>query len=158
MDLQTLASSEEETTTALMQMISLASIEVWVEQDDASKKFPILEPFGYKASVTRVSGRRFLDGVLSGLLVEGKSIDDSSRASSTIRVHAGIQQIAGLNSLQQVLLLVGQEDTDGAPSPTENKSQGANASNTTEMKSIFHLPFQSMEVVLENETNLRLAG
>jgi len=149
--------SKDATDNSLMQTISLASIEVWVEQDDLSRKFPILEPFGYEATVTRVSGRRFLDGVLSGLLVKGTPIAGDSRASSTIRLHAGIRQIAGLNRLQQVLLLVGHEDADGAPRPTEKKSPGSdNSSCITATKSIFYLPFNSFEVVLENTTNLRL--
>ena len=160
MELLTLTggSNGEKATNALMQIISLESIEAWIEQDDASNKFPILEPLGYKANVTRVSGRRFFDGVLSGLLVEGKSIDDSSRTPSTIRVHACIQQIVDLSSLQQVLLLFRQEDTTEAPVITEQNNQAEDLSNTLEKKSMFNLPFQSMEVVLENETNLRVEG
>jgi hypothetical protein len=116
------------------------------------------------ASVQRILGRRFLDGILSGLFVEGKAWNDvdSSHASSTIRVHAGIQQISGLNRLQQGLLLVGsQETTTNEPSEKrlDSEQEGDQVpSSATEIKSIFRFPFQSMEVVLENDTNLRLAG
>jgi hypothetical protein len=163
-EIQTLKSVErDDAQSALLQKISLASIESWIEEKNASK-YPILEPFGYHATVQRISGRRFLDGILSGLFVQGKSWNDvdSSHASSTIRVHAGIRQISGLNRLQQVLLLVGsQETTTNEPSERrlDSEKEGDKApSSATEIKSIFLFPFQSMEVVLENDTNLRLAG
>lgn len=159
---------KEENSAGLRQTMTLGSIEAWIERGDGSKS-PILEPFGYKANITRISGRRFLDGVLSGLLVEGASSrDSSSHASSTIRLHAGIRQVQGLNSLQRVLLLLGQDgrgeptdpsDGTGGAATRPNGSYDVDASRTgTETKSIFHLPFRSMEVVLENWTNLRLAG
>ncbi|KAL9180858.1 hypothetical protein ACHAXT_011311 [Thalassiosira profunda] len=141
------------TTEGLLQKMSMGSIESWIEQGEACAKHPILEPFGYKASVTRISGRRFLDGILSGLLVEGDPSADASHASSSIRVHAGIRQIEGLNHLQRVLLLVGKDGSGESPPPAD--SSGINVAET---KSIFRLPFRSMEVVLENDTNLSLAG
>lgn len=160
MELQTLKTVErDDATSTLLQRICLASIEARMEVEANASNFPILEPFGYIASVQRISGRRFLDGILSGLFVQGQSwnVADDSHASSTIRVHAGIQQIAGLNRLQQVLLMLGSKE------PVTNVAKSIEVAQTppsgaTEMKSIFRLPFQSMELVLENGTNLRLAG
>lgn len=153
-------------SSALMQNIGLASLEAWIEQggDAFTKKYPVLEPFGYQATVTRTSGRRFLDGVLSGLFVEGRSIDDSSRESSAIRVHAGIRQIAGLTSLQRVLIMIGYQDECEAGAKNglveslqlDPKENQGDKSEATIMSSVFHLPFQSIDVVLENETRLRL--
>eukprot|EP00980_Cylindrotheca_fusiformis_P007445 scaffold1537_cov108-Cylindrotheca_fusiformis.AAC.4 len=166
MELQTLQSVQqgtaEDIARSLMQKLRLASIEARIVDDATASNLPILEPFGYTANVQRISGRRFLDGILSGLMVQGHSSwnDDSaaSHASSTIRVHAGIHQISGLNRLQQMLLLLGSQDnnatnegieTPSAPPPSTNVSEG--------VTSIFRFPFESMEVVLENDTNLRLA-
>jgi len=154
-------SGGEDNSSALMQTISLASIEAWVEeQNDAFNKFPILEPFGYKARVTRLHGRRFLDGVLSGLFVKGDAgLGDSSCVSSAIRIHVGVKQIEGLNSLQRILLSVGYDDMSGEPDSNEKNNQGINSSNAlAETKSFFHLPFKGMELILENTTNLRLVG
>jgi len=163
MELRTLT-----TKHSLLQNISLASIEAWIEETnniEPSSKYPILEPFGYNATVRRVSGRRFLDGLMFGLFVQG-----ASQESSTIRLHAGVKQIAGLNHLQQVLLTLGLDidnnnDDDDAVidmvnSDKNNELQVHEASSPPleEIKSIFHLPFRSIEVVLENNTALRLLG
>mmetsp|Transcript_32081 Transcript_32081/g.77565 ORF Transcript_32081/g.77565 Transcript_32081/m.77565 type:complete len:1371 (-) Transcript_32081:1674-5786(-) len=154
--LQAMEGGETKDASALLQTVSMSSIGAWIEKNGgASTKYPILEPFGYSANVTRISGRRFLDGVLSGLLVEGRTQVDSSNAPSSIRVHAGIHQITGLNRLQQVLLLVGQEGSRGATNSSDNPTD-CGSTETAGMKSIFHLPVQSLEVVLENKTNLRL--
>jgi hypothetical protein len=174
-----LSTIQENNTSTLLQSIRLASIEAWTQEENNSvgpiaescnTKYTILEPFGYQASVQRLSGRRFLDGVLSGLFVQGKAVvdDDDSphHASSSIRVHAGIRQISGLNRLQQVLLSVGLQDTDSTlvsstVQPVENERTIQEEADETatlpvsDIKSVFHLPFESMEVVLENETNLR---
>jgi hypothetical protein len=168
-ELRTLQNPEIDDEKILLQSVSLASIEAWMETDDASKH-PILEPFGYQAKVQRISGSRFLDGILSGLFVQGESWCDvdSSHACSFIRVHAGILQISGLNRLQQVLLSIGLQDTTLATDSnyTEHETplldsvkirdNNINPSDM-EISSVFHLPFESMEVVLENDTTLRLA-
>jgi len=149
--------------TSLLQSITLRSIEAWMEIDSDSSsncKYQILEPFGYRASIQRISGRRFLDGVLSGLFVQGKESDDETHTCSTIRVHAGTKQISGLSSLQQVLLSVGSKGA--AAMATANSDEKIMEdhlfpSTMADIKSVFHLPFKSIEVVLENDTNIRLA-
>lgn len=171
MELRTLKNEQiAHDKNTLSQNISLASIEAWMEtnNEDSSKKYPILEPFGYQASIQRISGRRFLDGILSGLFVQGKSWrdGDSSHACSSIRVHAGIQQISGLNRLQQVLLSIGPQDTmiatDSSCTEHEMLLDGVESGDKTiipsdmDIASVFCLPFESMEVVLENSTTLRL--
>ena len=63
--------------------------------------------------MARISDRPFLDGILSGLIVEIISKVYGSTyhsASSTIHVHVGAKQVAGLISLQRVLLAVDQND------------------------------------------------
>ena len=168
-ELRTLQNPVNDNENILLQSVSLASIEAWMETDDASKH-PILEPFGYQAKVQRTSGSRFLDGILSGLFVQGGSCCDvdSSHACSSVRVHAGILQISGLNRLQQVLLSVGLQDTTLATDSNSTEHETPlldgvkNRDNNIvpsgmKISSVFHLPFESMEVVLENDTTLRLA-
>jgi hypothetical protein len=163
---------------SLLQTISMASLQVWMDTEDGVR-YPILDPFGYRANVQRVSGRRFLDGVLSGLFIQGDTTtttittSEHSRAPSTIRVYAGIQQIAGLSRLQQILLSVGEESGErtstcaGNDEVNQSLSDGSildeNGATCAEqvagaINSVFCLPIQAMEVVLENTTTLRLAG
>ena len=160
----------------LMQVMSVASLEVFMNDSDSNgsnNKYPILEPFGYQANVQRVSGRRFLDGILEGLFIQGhhnvnRFGESQQPAPSSIRVHAGVRQIAGLSRLQEVLLSVGSED-DTTTTTTEmverhsalEKQSETSLLEETKKKginSVFRLPIQSMEVVLENQTTLRLSG
>ena len=168
MELQTLQTDNEEATT-LLQTIRFTTIEALLQKNDPSPgHYPILEPFAYNASVKRTSGRRFLDGLMSGLFVQGESaVDFSNECSSTIRIHAGIQQISGLSRLWKTLLSLGlqvaavtDENMDLiANSLNDTRENKATiSSDATDIKSVFHLPFQCMEVVLENETKVRLEG
>lgn len=73
MELQTVhqVGDGQDESSLLMQAICLGSIVAWI-QDADDTRHPILSPFGYHASVQRISGTRFLDGVLSGLMVQGR--------------------------------------------------------------------------------------
>ena len=70
---------EAKSENSLLQSLYLKSIEAWIEEEQeetatttkTTTKYPIVEPFGYDASIQRISGRRFFDGVLSGLFVQG---------------------------------------------------------------------------------------
>ena len=212
-----LSSSETcSSSSSLLQSLHLESIEAWIAEGGGGeetvtvtpKKYPILEPFGYDASIRRTSGRRFFDGLLSGLIVQGKSYDDNRRreqeydsntstttttttTTTNLRLHAGRKQIDVLNRLQQVLLslLVVEEDDDDDYDDDEKKKKVAAADNkesgssrscssneteqmdeaaaatttttaaaaaatTTTKSTVFHLPIQSMEVILEDGTSL----
>mmetsp|Transcript_29729 Transcript_29729/g.39557 ORF Transcript_29729/g.39557 Transcript_29729/m.39557 type:complete len:1275 (-) Transcript_29729:989-4813(-) len=143
----------------LMQVMSVFSLEAWIDGSDGSK-YPLLDPFGYRADVQRVSGRRFLDGILAGLLIQGHVNIDESLAASTIRVHAGVQQITALRYLQGILLSIGSENNGERAEPKIPSAidKGPTSEAAGVISSIFCLPVKSMEVVLENQTNLRLAG
>eukprot|EP00980_Cylindrotheca_fusiformis_P030807 scaffold25452_cov122-Cylindrotheca_fusiformis.AAC.1 len=177
MDLRTLQNIQHRTagelSHSLMQKLRLASIEARVVDNATCSSLPILEPFGYTANVQRISGRRFLDGILSGLMVQGHSSwnDDttSSHASSTIRVHVGIHQISAFNHLQQMLLLINSQTNSAINEASENSSENhrlegkkpsvppTSSKIPEKVISIFRFPFESMEVVLENDTSLKLA-
>ena len=57
------------TKTILSQLLSLRVFSVVAR--DGNDEYPLIDPFGYVVSVTRVSGKRFQGGILSGLEVIG---------------------------------------------------------------------------------------
>jgi hypothetical protein len=92
----------------LSQRISLQSISLSLEpslQTSPLKmpSLPLLDPIGYAASVTRVSGRRFMDGWMTGLEVVGE-VCASTADNSGFVIHAGTKQVQTLSRiLNQVL-------------------------------------------------------
>ena len=96
------------------------------QQQPKSQKIPLLDEFGYRAIVKRISGRRFLDGIMNGLVVTGvvevettnttttieASKSSSHQASNMIRLHAGSTQIDALLKLQNMLGIIDNNDTD----------------------------------------------
>lgn len=173
-----LNSNDDENAAALLQTIRVGLVEAWLERErdqeegvggdenDNNKNnnklryATVLAPFEYQANVTRIAGRRFLDGIQSGLLVEGKK---GSNDSSIIRVYAGIEQMDALKRLQDVLPLLnlGEEIKNVKKEPDDDNNSGADATKEDGRikvpKSVFHLPFESIEVVLENEMCLSLS-
>jgi len=57
------------TNTIISQLLSLGKFSLVVR--DGNKEYPLIDPFGYAISVTRLSGNRFQGGILSGLEVIG---------------------------------------------------------------------------------------
>jgi hypothetical protein len=155
-----LHTTHQEQTGALTQPLKIGSLEAWITTN-GNEQYPILDPFGYHATVQRISGQRFLDGILSGLFVQGDIDSGIGEAPSTIRLHAGTKQIAGLIRLQEILLSVASED---ATTSNEELNSGideickSEATADDSPSTVFCLPVRSMEVVLENQTTLRLAG
>ncbi|CAJ1949791.1 unnamed protein product [Cylindrotheca closterium] len=165
MELQTLhqVGDGKDGSSALLQEICLGSIAAWIH-NDASTRHSILDPVGYRASVQRISGRRFLDGVLSGLMVQGNPREniDETHAASTIRVHAGKHQLVGLKCLQNVLQNVGNdtrssqgEEKDSVKTDSKEQESQVSLLNST-AGSIFRLPIQSIEIVLDDDLKLGL--
>jgi hypothetical protein len=117
----------------LRQRLVWGSLGAWIQRKTGAGEevshHPVLEPFGYEATVQRISGRRFVDGVTKGLMVQGK-LDEGA---SAIRLHAGVAQIQALNQLQQVLLNLSNSDDSSSPSvvPAENSLKTKGSSNAT---------------------------
>lgn len=152
-------------TSALLQEVCLGSIAAWIQNQDVIRH-SILDPISYHASVQRISGRRFLDGVLSGLMIQGKSWtnNDEIRAASSIRVHAEKHQLIGLNCLQKVLQNLGndnsssqgdEKDSTEIDSPEQMPEVSLPRSNAS---IIFRLPLQSIEIKLEDDSKLGFEG
>lgn len=145
---------------ALLQTIRFGLVEAWLERENNKtlRYATVLAPFEYQANVTRIAGRRFLDGIQFGLLVEGKK---GSSSNSIIRVYAGIEQMDALKRLLPLPLLNLGEKMQNVNEPNGHDNSGADVTKEGgRMKvpsSVFHLPFGSIEVVLENEMSLRLS-
>jgi hypothetical protein len=155
---------------ALLQTIRFGLVEAWLERetdqedenDNKLRYATVLAPFEYQANVTRIAGRRFLDGIQSGLLVEGKK---GSSSNSIIRVYAGIEQMDALRRLQVVLPLLlnlgekiqNVKESDGNDDNNSGTDVTKEDGGIKVPKSVFHLPIESIEVVLKNEMCLRLS-
>ena len=91
--------------TILSQLLSLRAFSLVVR--DGNNKYPLIDPFGYAVSVTRVSGKRFQGGILSGLEVIGLLRDEE------IRFHIGREQLKILCDIGILL----------RPSPPDNNQE-----------------------------------
>jgi hypothetical protein len=80
------------TKTILSQQISLGMFAIDVK--DNEEEYSLIEPFGYTASVTRLFGKRFQDGIFSGLDVTGLPNDEDK-----VKIHVGTPQIHVLCTL-----------------------------------------------------------
>ena len=89
------------------------------------QKHPLLLPFGYAASVTRKSGKRFQDGFLTGLEVQGQVFYDANETAS--------------------------QSTDGQWTLRLGKQQARVVSNFMEMLSKYQQPSSSTPVQEDNE-------
>jgi hypothetical protein len=184
----------ESTATALEQILSVGSIAAWIgnkavnndinNNDDESqgRRRPLFDPFGYRATVQRISGRRFLDGIASGLLIQGETRANSAEeAAAAIRVYAGVDQIKAMSRLQDLLLSIGlNESTTTETDDSINKSPEVIGIETSVLSPVaeavekidgkssleagkaggsrFVLPIESMAVILDNDTQFQLAG
>lgn len=137
----------------------------------ASSTYPLIEPFGYVASVTRLSGMRFQGGILSGLEIVGlPELVPSSKAKGeksqlnhdSIILHVGCEQ---MQALCAVGMLLAPSSTTSAQS--ESIAMGGNEVKTEETRlptttkyseerphvkentsTVFNLPFPALTFIL----------
>ncbi|KAL7577067.1 hypothetical protein ACA910_006807 [Epithemia clementina (nom. ined.)] len=105
--------------------------------DDA--ELPLLDPFDCAAQIKRISGRRFVDGVATGLLVE-------SYECSPVNFHVGPVQLRSIMSLQETWVVGG-----GANAVSMASAQQVDASQVK-----IHLPV--IGCVLENVVQVSFRG
>ena len=139
--------------------------------------FPLLSPFSYEASCTRISGKRFQSGIMTGVTIQGcdgsqeQELDADS--SSSIILHAGKNQLKFLNTLGGYLWKENSinSDNDGDEEPNES-SLGEDDCNTdnaaaeeqeeslssSSSPTVMKVPLQGLTIVLPNDSKISVQG
>lgn len=125
-------------SSSLLQQISMRSLSAYFKQPNG-ELMQLLADFGYSATVHRVAGRRFVDGIRNGLVITGNPRE-------SIQWYLGAVQIDGLLQLLQLVRVVEPEMDMRLPEPT---------SSDCSTSSIFQLPLPSMTVLLEENIKLQ---
>ena len=146
----------------LSQRISIGSFFVNVRSGESEKLSPLIEPFGYAASVIRFSGERFKGGILSGLEIVGlpnlsniSAGEQECRSDEGILFHIGLPQIQAMSALGTMLA---PPSSCCAESASSEELKGHDGSRSTfDQKSdveegwkstIFNLPLPALTIVL----------
>ncbi|GAX18219.1 hypothetical protein FisN_31Hh029 [Fistulifera solaris] len=127
-----------EDSTTLMQQMCLKSLSAYFERPNG-EQIQLLDAFGYSASVHRVSGRRFVDGIMNGLIITGSP-------EESIQWYFGSLQVEGLLQLQRLLRIV---------EPDIDMSLPDAASSDRDKFSIFELPLPSMSILMDESIKLQ---
>jgi hypothetical protein len=125
-------------STSLMQQMSLKSLSAYFERPNG-EQIQLLDAFGYSASVHRVSGRRFVDGMMNGLVVTGNP-------QESIQWYWGALQVEGLLQLLRLLRIVEPDIDMSLPEPT---------GSDRDKSSVFELPLPSMSVLMDESIKLQ---
>ena len=156
LELETLSSAmgakgNDGSSTTLSQRISIGSFFVNVKDGKSAKPFPLVEPFGYVASVIRHSGERFKGGILSGLQVIGlpeaqnEIVSDAEDITDEgILFHIGLPQIQALSALGVMLVPSNSCSTE----PTHSGELEGHRAKDGGESSMFNLSLPALTVVL----------
>ena len=149
------ANKDEEgatTTTVLSQKLLIRSFSIHASDGKSEENYPLIEPFGYAVSVTRLSGMRFQGGILSGLEIIGlqppeerdvnTSIGDS-QTNEGIVFHVGRLQIQALSAIGMLLAPASDPAVVSSPS-SDDKDDAKKCSSST----VFNLPLPALTLVL----------
>jgi len=122
---------------------------------------PLIDPISYAATVSRLSGRRFVDGIFSGLEVLGHQSwdgaagggnDDEEKADDIV-LHAGLAQIRAMCLLGTMLAdptAAKSSASARAEDPVRPERPSGGSANST----LFTLPVSNLAVVLPNGARL----
>ena len=144
------------------------------QQRQQRQSYKLLDPWNGMAQVQRVAGRRFVDGIVTGLLVvsgvhSGDGTTNSSSMLSPIRLRVGPKQLQTALALSKVwsrfrctmeeCACEGDGDGGGASArvaetPTKENNNNMERQDDTYDASQVRLNFPAIELVLENEAVL----
>ncbi len=163
----------------LSQRISLGSFLAHIVDDKTETKVPLIDSVGYAASVKRVSGRRFVDGLVHGLEIVGEEKDENA----CVVLHAGRNQVQVLCQMMDLLLTDEKNSMTAVSFPDsqrdklvkdglledevfedarealeeENSIRGNNAATPSLSPSTtFELPLPSLTIVLPNNSKVSM--
>jgi len=151
-----------ETTTILSQKLSICSFSMNVKEKSSEETVPLFEPFGYAASVTRLSGVRFQGGILSGLEVIGLPDElsaptvsragnkDNAQKGNDIFLHIGSQQVRALSAIG--MLLAPASSAVDAPRISGDSRKDDGDKGEGSESTIFNLPLPCLNLVLPSST------
>ncbi|GAX21743.1 hypothetical protein FisN_31Lh029 [Fistulifera solaris] len=123
---------------SLMQQMCLKSLSAYFERPNG-EQVQLLDAFGYSASVHRVSGHRFVDGIVNGLVVTGNP-------QESIQWYLGVLQVDGLLQLQRLLRIV-EPDIDMSLPEADGSDR--------DTSSVFKFPLPLMSVLLDESIKLQ---
>jgi hypothetical protein len=93
---------------------------------------PLIEPIGYAASVERVAGRRFVDGLKRGLKITG----EEATIENGVVLHAGTVQMQVIHQMMELLLPnsseASTESVNDKEKTLEHSAAACNAGDTEE--------------------------
>lgn len=158
LELETLSSAMERdkrnhgSSTTLSQRISIGSFFVNTIDGKSGNSSPLIEPFGYVASIVRHSGERFKGGILSGLQVIGlpeeqhKGVNAGETSTDEgILFHIGIPQIKALSTLGALLVPSNAYSASTTPARSEKNDAGMEQGKGS---SVFNLSLPALTIVL----------
>jgi hypothetical protein len=157
LELETLYSEKKTPMSArvLTQKISIGSFFATVQSSGSEEPFPLIEPFGYAAFVTRSSGDRF-QGIMSGLEIDGqpKVHNEWGGTDEGVVLHIGLPQLEALSALGVMLTPSGSYNAE--PNSGELKEQDKYVSTVDQTKNseaigvntVFNLPLPALTITL----------
>lgn len=135
------------TKTILSQQISLGIFAIDVK--DNEEEYSLIEPFGYTASVTRLFGKRFQDGIFSGLDVTGLPNDEDK-----VKIHVGTPQIHVLCTLAMYMApttCYKEKGNCGAKEQSPYLQPNSHSTNEGDGSTIFTFPLPEVTLVISQD-------
>ena len=159
--------SNANVSTQLSQKLSVRLFSVNAKDGRSEKVCPLIEPFGYTASVLRTSGVRFQGGIMSGLHVIGLPEEHFDSSGEGILFHAGREQLSVLSAFGMMFAPSGlPEDTLSTPLNEENTNTALQSIGPEQKfnedcnSTLFELPLPALTFVLPrsqaNETSSKI--
>jgi hypothetical protein len=139
------------TKTILSQSISIEMFAITVNdnQDECS----LIEPFGYTASVTRLFGKRFQDGIFSGLDVTGLP-----KVQEKVKIHVGPRQIHVLCALSMYMAPTKSSYMEKEHALMEqqchNKPSDSDSVNASDFSTMFTFPLPEVTLVISQDITM----
>lgn len=140
----------------LSQRISFSHLTAHVIDSSASDTgiLTLLESVSYSALVTRSSGRRFLDGVRTGLHVHGGMLPGED--STDVVVHGGCTQARTLSHVAEMFLAPPERELKQASIDCISSPDNVAPEGVDRLSSVVILPLPSLWFLLPNDTKIHM--
>ena len=138
------------TKNILSQLLSLRVFSVVAR--DGNDEYPLIDPFGYVVSVTRVSGKRFQGGILSGLEVIGLPPKEE------ISLYLGREQLKIVSEIGMLLRPPdhNQEEYSGAKPSSGEAPESVGGVSEKSLSTRFSMALPNLSLVLVSSCPTRI--